>query len=432
MKSSWFLSCLLVFALTGPAWAVTYQQADALYMEKKFEEARPALLRVASENAATTQGEKARFQAAKCLFEEGKFPEFEKEARELLERYPSARPYDRHDMELQLARIPMQQGDYEKAALQLGAVADRHPTAIAGAKARSLQGEAYGKLKQYDKARQAYLKMAEDDRKEQWSMQARHRAARCLFQMGKYDEFVKEAQELLNLKLPEDNHDVQLTRFALAQTPANQGRPEESGKLLESFIAENPSFTQLPLARHRSGRFLMQAADRKKMEGKDEQARELSERAKSQLSELNRVLSEQIKGDPQKAGALNVRNMILHSYEYQHDYAGLAREAEKLATEFHAPSKLWAAGMVWLGIARASGRPADLQGAAKALDAVLEANVQDENLEDHVPTKAAYWRASIAYTQNDKSGLQAALGKLRQMPEGPVKAVALKRFANIK
>ena len=240
-----FYSIVILFTLSSmQVWALTFEQAEALYQRKSFDAARQELLKYAGENAATPEGITARFHAAKCLFEKKDFSAFEKEGRDLLKQYPQGRDYDRNEMEFFLARIPLEQGNLRAAVIGLDDVATRHATSVIGSKARKLQGDTLSKLNEFDQAREVYQKLARETKKAPWAMQAKHRAARCLYNKEDFSGFAKEARELLSQNPPADDHDVQLTKFDLAHVPGKLGRSRESAEALEDFIAKNPKFTQ--------------------------------------------------------------------------------------------------------------------------------------------------------------------------------------------
>ena len=88
--------------------------------------------------------------------------------------------------------------------------------------------------------------------------------------------------------------------------------------------------------------------------------------------------------------------------------------------------------MLWLGIARSRLNPPDLAGAAEAFDSALSANVTEFNVDDHLPTMAAYWRTWVAKRQDDMVTARAMLIKIRdEMPDGEWRRKALARYGDL-
>lgn len=424
------LTLLLLLVLAWPAIAQTFEQAEALYQHKSFDAARSALLKASVHNGAGPQGITARFHAAKCLFEKKDLAGFEKEGRALLKQYLQASAYDRNDLELYLARIPLEQGKLREAVAQLDDVAMRHSTSVAGGKARKLEGEALRKLKDFDKAREVYLKLAGETKKASWAVQGRHRAACCLFDKGDYAGFVKEADGLLKQNPPADDHDVQMTRFNLAHVPGKLGRYREAAEAIEDFIKKYPKFTQVNLGRHRCGYYYMLAADKLAREGKKDAAEACAAKGKAMLAEARTWLVGRIARELKTAPAIHAQSMFVETYMFEHDYPKMAEAARKMAASAPQKSLAWATGTFWLGVAKAQANPPERDAAAMAFDQVINANVQDPNVEEHLPTNALYWRAMLAQTRKEGATLKLLIKKIGAMPEGPVKKSALARLGS--
>lgn len=433
MRFLFIMGFLLVSSLPVSA-GPDLKSAESIFNKKQFDQARAMYLDIAKENHGKPDAIEARFRAALCLFEKKDFHLFKSEADSLLADSSNLPQYTRNGLEFHLARISFEQGNYSEAAFALGQVARQRARSVWGAKAGLLQGEAYRKLKQYDRARQAFLQVCQDDRKKEWSRDAHHRAAQCLFEKGDYEAFSKECNELLPkdelpqkmaLPFPSKDHWGQMTEFLYCQISEKKGRPLDAAQSLEKFMKRYPGFRHLELAQHRCGRFYMEAADQFDKDGKHVQAKFYTQRGRMHLCKLCDDLKSQVVQVPSKSSDYRLRFMILENYFYAREFKRLYDEACKLSSEFPSPSKLWAAGMIWQGISLTSQSPPQFSKSAAIFDAILAANVTDNNLEGHIPTKTAYWRAVVAQRLGDRDGLDVARLRLIQMPEGPCKTVAL-------
>src|SRR5690349_264930 len=85
-----FMLALLLMSLTAAVRAATYEQAEALYKNKKFAEARQAYLQYAQENSVSTATVSAKFKAAQCLFDQTLYKDFQPEGEGLVKQNPNA------------------------------------------------------------------------------------------------------------------------------------------------------------------------------------------------------------------------------------------------------------------------------------------------------------------------------------------------------
>lgn len=404
-------------------------RAHGLSKAKKHSEARQVFLEVAERDAATTYGLYAKFHAAKCLFQEGDLEGFKTAGQELLRDYPLADKRLIYMTKLTLGKTSYRQGEWEEAATALDEVVNMDPSSSYAAEALGFQADALRRTGRFDEARAMFLKMGQIKHTPQNLMEAQHRAAQCLFEAGKYVEFGEEINGLFAQNPPADNHWVQMTRFERAHLDGKLGNPGESALQLDAFMGAHPNFRHMDLAHQRCGYYYMQASDKLKEGGNTAQAQVYAQRAKEILDPLRVKLEKEIAADPKKAANYSYRMRIIDCYYYQHDYIGMVDAAQKLVDGFEPPNKLWGLGKVWLGIALSQQDKPYMELAAKHFQDVLDANIIDEKLDDHVPANAARWRAWAAQEMKDPKALAAAVEKLEAMPDGPVKREAMARFA---
>lgn len=422
-----------IFLLSVSGWAATPRRiAEALVAQKKYDLARQAFLVIAQNDPDTSVSTAARFWAARCLFEQSKLDQFTSETANLVQQYPQVQWDILANARYQLGRAAGMQQKWQAAAEKFGAMAAAHPESLLAPHALGYQADALRRLKNYDEARRVALQefnhpQAKGDPALQIS--ARRIAAECLFNKGDYEGFKNEANAILNQNPPASDGSVQLLKFNLANVPGKQNHSLDAARQMETFITENTSFSQRLLAEHRCGGYYMQAADQCARRGQNAQARAFAAKARTHFEEANKRLILRAAKNPASASSLHDRAMIIENFYAEHDYTNVIKLANAMANGATSSSLQWATGTTWLGIARMSMKPQDLDAAAQAFDAVLAVDVTDNNLDFHVPTMAAFWRATLAQQTKDDTALQAAITKIHQMPDGPVKDRALKRFA---
>jgi hypothetical protein len=55
-------------------------------------------------------------------------------------------------------------------------------------------------------------------------------------------------------------------------------------------------------------------------------------------------------------------------------------------------------------------------------------HIKDDNLVDHLPTKTAYWCATICSNKKDDALFNGYVDMIKLMPDGPAKSMALSKF----
>jgi hypothetical protein len=162
--------------------------------------------------------------------------------------------------------------------------------------------------------------------------------------------------------------------------------------------------------------------------GDKDQADQLSQQAAAQMTQCLADATQALA----TAGDLKPELLVLEHYFTVRDYGRLTTLSQRLISQYASPTKPWAAGQLFLGIARIGMKPQDLKGAGEALDTLLAAGVIDDNLIDHLPTQAAYWRTAVAQMQGDTTKTLECVRKIRdEMPKGPIRSDALARFGNV-
>ena len=106
----------------------------------------------------------------------------------------------------------------------------------------------------------------------------------------------------------------------------------------------------------------------------------------------------------------------------------MVKVAEAYLNEHESVERGWLKAMIWMGIARYRLHPPDLAGAAAAFDTAMNANppevVEDMSqaqVDEHLAT-AIYWRALVAYKQEDNAKVRECYQRLLAVDENPSKA----------
>jgi hypothetical protein len=133
-----------------------------------------------------------------------------------------------------------------------------------------------------------------------------------------------------------------------------------------------------------------------------------------------------------EADLLDVDVDLFETYELTRGYAELAGVADALAAQYDTGSKLWANALNARAIGKAMKPEPDLAGAAADLDQVLAANIEHADLQNHIPTRAAYWRAYVAEAEQDTATLRNVARMIRDdMPDNPYRNQAISRYKEV-
>ena len=367
--------------------------AVALFRKRQFNPAREALLALAQSDDDATRTASVRALAARCLFESNSHDAFIKEAQGFLAQHPPLRAPEASSLQDSLAM-------------------------------------ALSYRKDYGESRKIYQSMAENGDNTTQALHARVLATNSLFTSGTYSDFVREGEGLLR-RYPEQAGSADLLRLKskLAEVPGEQrGDWEESAKRLVALVTPDLPGDLPSLMRLHVARAYMKATTQQTSQS--EKAAQLRGEGLRWATEARETQKEFLRTQrPDLARSVDHRNLELETYLMAGDMTSLAKAAQALASEAPNSSRLWGAGMVWLGISRVYSNPSDLAGAAKAMDAVTEAGITDDSWENNVPAKAAFWRAIIAQQQGDTKRLAEMVRLMREQPDNEDKKAALERFA---
>lgn len=440
------------------------------YLQGKWAEAQTALDAFAAQFPADAEcAPQARVCAAQCLYEKGEYDGYREKAQGLLKQPESLNQDQTEKLHYYLAMIHYQehkwdeagkaleqfaatckdqalsnqaqyaqmeclfaQGDYEVFAAKAKAFVEAHPTAPNLKQAEQLRfnlalapfkqnkwSEAYATL---DHFAAAYTDPA-------LVQEAQYHATLCLYEQGAYDTFKQKADEFLeqHKSLPKPQQEE--LQFRVAMTPLQQRQWQAAADQLQQYLGAHPSPEHICSAMLMRSRALRElAADQEKEGGNKDLAASLADQAKTALQQAVNNAESALANDKD----LHQELMVLEYCFGDKNFPQVLGMAQKLCDHYQSPALEWATGKLWLGIARANMLPQDLNGSAEALDAVLQAKVEDASLIDHVPTLALYWRAVVAQNQGDSSSTLTCVRKIRdQMPQGPARQGALKFFASL-
>lgn len=419
----------LLFFLASAAWADIAMQGDDAYQSGQFLQARQTYLQVARDSGATSYSAAARYRAAMCHYDLKEYDAFQTEATALLRQHAGQHIEKTVAMKHRLAQLPFIKGQWAESVDSLGKFLAEYPRCQYTFDALNNRAKALCKLNRYQEARQAYLEYIRSFKSSPYLERAKFRAALCLYQMEEYAAFTGEAQAVLSQYPNNVSEDAEWLKLHLAQVPGKQGDWEKTVEQLEQVLQANPKIT-LEHAQIDCGQAYLMAAAKLAKRGAPQKTKLFESKGVKYLQQAREALKAQIAGGRKKADNADVRTMVLESYLHEKDFSGLSKAAEALVKESPARSLLWAKGNVFLGVARLNLNPAEADGAAAAFDAVIQANVEDPNVKEHIPTAALYWRAVVAQQRkHDDSQFHRAIEGLKAMPEGPLKKAAQARFA---
>jgi TolA-binding protein len=364
--------CLAAAALAA---APAFDEAEALAKSNKHAQARQAFLDFAAANPQSPDAPRARLLAANELFEARKYEAFREEAPRVLAESAAAPDAQRELIEFRIGRSWVWQHNWTEGWQAFNDFIANHPDS-------PMVGR------------------------------ARFEAAVCLYSTTLYDEFLAAA-EAIRKDRPADIPPHQLERLDLltAKVPFMREQYAEAAEALAAHIAKYPESKTHHVTMMVRTEALFELA---KGAATSKAASAFRTEALAQIA----VLREKMAETP--PGAL-LYYLPLKMASYEGDEARTAVEAQKLIDSHKVGSKEWALGQVWLGTVRLGQRPPDFAAAVAAYDAVLAADVKDDNIDEHTPTMAAHWRAQAAIAMHDEAGRMAAIERLKAMPDGPLK-----------
>jgi hypothetical protein len=128
---------------------------------------------------------------------------------------------------------------------------------------------------------------------------------------------------------------------------------------------------------------------------------------------------------------LDVEQDLFASYEYTREFDELVNVADTILAQKQVGTKGWANALNARAIGKTMKPEPDLVGAAADLDQVLAANIEHADLQNHIPTRAAFWRAYVAEAAQDTATLRSIARMIRDdMPDNPYRMQALERYAD--
>lgn len=444
-------------------------RAQALLKNRQYGPAHQEWLRIAQESQNPKLALRARLEACKCLFLLGDWDAFVREGEPLLSNKAALSPGSCESLSFDLASAKLRQGHYEEARKAFQSFVGTYPLSVQELKAQlqatqclfelhafeAYRAETSGWITRHPTATQvpelrlgvarsldhqgltsasraAYLQTASDYSKAPWALDARVSATLCLFKMRQYGPFLKEAQAFLRKQRREAGEAGARLALSVTQAAARQGnwrlaadqalalltesRPKDEFVRLGALIADAEACFHLAQTAQARGLARTQA--------------QLERRRAIQLQVFRSAAAKTLaSGDADSTRTRELRAMAVQACYLERDYAALAREALRLSGQYVKPSRLWALGRFWEGVAKASQAPADLSAAAAAFDELLQAQVNDPDLDDHLPSKAVLWRLRLARQQNDPAALARTMQIAReQLPDGPIKLEILREF----
>lgn len=428
MKQILFCLFFAVACSFAPAHADIFIKGDDAYAAKRYRQARQTYLQVARENGATSLSAAARYRAALCLYDLKDFKAFRKEGEVLLKLNEGKHIEKTVFMKHRLAQLPFIQGRWELAVKSLGRFVQEYPRCQYTFDALNNQAKALGKLGRHVEARAVYRDYLQSHSKSPFMERARFKAALCSYALGDYEAFEQEARAVLKQYPTNASEDAEWVKLHLAQAPGRQGRWSESAVQLEALLQTKLRYTR-DHARIDCGQAQLKAAEQC-LKTDAAKSKALRAQGLTAIQAVRRELEEKLATGKKRANNADVRTMILESLQLEGDWPALAQAAQSLTRKFSPPSLLWAKGMLFLAIAKASQKQPDLNGAAAALDQVIESGAAEDGLAEQLPASALYWRAAVAKARGEKAALKLVTQKLQAMPEGPLKKAALARFSS--
>lgn len=462
---------LAQFVTVHPGSAQALQaQYEIAYLPRrqgKWDEARAALEKIVADHPGTGLADQAQEDLAIMLFDFGKEDEFKQMVDTFLAQRLDAAPDLRLDLELRQGLMLRNKNKWDQAAPFFEAFAAAHPETDAGAQAQFelikwsfnrgdyvdfqrrvelLQAQTNrgpSKMQQELKYYQALLprmqgdfttsraaldKLAAESSDTQSGLEAEFRSVILAHENSDWEGFRKGAIAFMQ-KHPDMKADWrdQLS-FGLVMIPFKQGRWEEAAQMLGDLVNRRRlGENHQAWATREYAKALLQCSAAAQSTNQP-RAQALARMGKTLLGDLITSVTAAL---PLKQGADRqfMENVLLDAYFSKGDYTGLIQLARQFSTEHPKTTRSWAADLIWIGIAKASMTPPDLVGADAAFKEIVETPVVDNQREDHLPTKAAYWGAMTAQRRGDEAAILWYVDKILSMPEGPMKDAALAKYA---
>jgi TolA-binding protein len=387
---------------------------------------RALLLEYAAKFSDPELAGRLKIYAAGFLRDAGDVAGFKRELAAITKGNWSASSRPAFDAQWELARAAADEDNLTSAAMIVGNYIYKYPNSKWAFRAAAQRDHWLVRARRYAEARAAMLGFAAKHKGTADGVEAGFRAAQGLFNMENYSEFQAEAAGLLR-----DNPDFcgptrDMFDYQMCVASIMRHDWAEAANRLEIFVADHPGFRKMDEAKVCLGDARMRMAQQYANADNATSATVMEAQGRAILKEMILKLNADVTSKTRSLSPL--RTMILDAYYYSRDYDGLAAEAQKLTDEQTTHSPLWVKATFWHGVALAVKSPPDLDGAAADLDAVLDSGIVDGNLKEHIPSRAAIWRVTVAGGQNDKRALAALKPKIDALPECALKARALARW----
>lgn len=359
---------------------------------RKPEQAEAALTRFAAAHPGTEQAAQAQLELAKMAFDRGDFAAFKSRAEAFQSLPNQGSQKQQMEMKYYLALLPRMQGDFESARSELKALAAANPSTQGG-------------------------------------LEAEFREVILAIEQRDFEGFRKgaEAFQQAHPQLPSYWRDQLL--FGLAMIPAKQARWDEAAKSLGDLVKSGKlGEGHQAWATREYAKTLLHWSESQRARNQPQQAQALEKQGRGLLDTLVTSVTAIM---PSKHGEERqfMENVLLDALYSKGDFDGLIRAAQQFIAEHPKPTRSWAADLLWVGMAKFSQKPADFEGAQAAFKEIVDAPVVDNQRDDHIPSKAAYWGALVAQRQGDEATVALYLDKIRTaMPDGPTKQAALARL----
>ena len=365
------------------------------YMQGEWSESKAMLEKFLAENPDTDYKDNAQMRAINCQYQLGDYKNFKDKANAFLQTNPKVAADQIDELKLNLAMVPMNLGNYAEGKKSLEAFATESSTS----------------------STQAWAKM--------W-------AAKCRFVLGDIEGFKTDAESFFRNYPKAGTIQKMELNYHQAMAAFHEGKWREAADQFGQISETTSGLCYRRLGSLYEGLAYYRQCQSLRTEKKDSDADAAELKENQLINKLRQDITTDLsntKAGPERTQLINV---LMESWFNKEDFSGLDQGAQKFIAQTTKPSVDWATGMMWLAVARMNKTPQDLKGAAEAFGEVFNAQVQDNNLQDHVPTKAAYWLASIAQMQGDTTSTLSYVRKIRDdMPDGGVKTDALERFKNV-
>ena len=369
-----------------------FYQAMVPRVKGEWGEAYTKLSAFAASHPSSNPAVEARLQAAECLFQLGRYEEYSAQAASFLAQCTSASAEQREMVTYRQAMVPFMQQKWTEAEQALGAFAAAHPGSKRGVEAQyeslmslSRKGDLEGFKQKAGVLLAAPPEALTDDAKRElgfglamvpfvqgkWSeaqgaleefakahsasplaTEAQYHRMISFFQAREFDAFAQQAASFATEHPQATKEQLDAVPLYLARVMAEQGKWSEAADKYQEIVSATPASTFLVSARQERGRALLKIAPELRKAGKAAEADTAVSDGQVLLSGVRASAQGKLTETQDVEVRCNLRRTILESYYYGEDYANLAEAAKTVTEQCTAPSKEWATGMVWLGIAR--------------------------------------------------------------------------------